>query len=64
MEHMASVCQHDVVIMSVTDTQDEGNNTPASTGMEEIPYCLIDKKKEHKCLCVVPTLKPSTSKYA
>jgi len=32
--------------VSITDSQNEGNNTPASAGKKEIPYCLGNKKKK------------------
>lgn len=45
VEHVASFCQHYVVTVPITDSQDEGNNTPASTGIKEIPYGLVSKTK-------------------
>lgn len=45
VEHVPSCCQHYVVTVSITDSQDEGNNTPASTGIKEIPYGLVSKTK-------------------
>lgn len=45
VEHVSSFCQHYVVTVSITDSQDEGNHTPASTGIKEIPYGLESKTK-------------------
>lgn len=45
VEHVSSLCQHDVVTVAITDSQDEGDNTPASTGIKEIPYGLGSKTK-------------------
>lgn len=41
MKHVARLGQHDIVIVSVTDSQDERYHTPASTGIEKVPQGLI-----------------------
>lgn len=40
VEHVAGGLQHDVVIMSVTDTQDVCGHTAASTGVDEVLHSL------------------------
>lgn len=40
VEHVAGRLQHDVVVVSVTDAQDVGGHTAASTGVDEVLYSL------------------------
>ena len=48
VEHVTAVFQHDVVVVAVTDTQDEGRYTPASTGVEEIHHSLDGEIQENR----------------
>lgn len=41
MKHVARLGQHDIVVVTVTDAQDECHHTPASTGIEKGPQGLI-----------------------
>lgn len=40
VEHVSAVLQHDVVIVPVTDAQDEGGHAPACTGVDEVHHSL------------------------
>lgn len=44
MKYVAWLCQHDIVVVPVTDSQDEGHHTPASTGIEKVLQGLISYK--------------------
>lgn len=43
VEHVPAVFQHDVVVVPVTDAQDEGGHTPARTGMQEVHHSLEEQ---------------------
>lgn len=40
VKHVSAVLQHDVVIVTVTDAQDEGGHTPACAGVDEVHHSL------------------------
>lgn len=40
VKHVPSVLQHDVVIVAVTDPQDEGGHTPPCTRVDEVHHSL------------------------
>lgn len=40
VKHVPTVLQHDVVVVTVTDAQDEGGHTPACTGVDEVHHSL------------------------
>ena len=40
MEHVSFLLQHDVVIVTIADSQDIGGDTVASAGCRKIVYCL------------------------
>lgn len=40
VKHVSAVLQHDVVVVAVTDAQDEGGHTPACTGVDEVHHSL------------------------
>lgn len=40
VKHVPAVLQHDVVIVTVTDAQDEGGHTPACAGVDEVHHSL------------------------
>lgn len=40
VKHVPAVLQHDVVVVTVTDAQDEGGHTPACTGVDEVHHSL------------------------
>lgn len=40
VKHVSAVLQHDVVVVTVTDAQDEGGHTPACTGVDEVHHSL------------------------
>lgn len=40
VKHVPAVLQHDVVVVTVTDAQDEGGHAPACTGVDEVHHSL------------------------
>lgn len=49
VKHVSAVLQHDVVIVTVTDAQDEGGHTPASTGVDEVHHGLQTEGLFYMC---------------
>lgn len=40
VKHVTTGLQHDVVVVAVTDSQDVGGHTAASTRVDEVLHCL------------------------
>lgn len=40
VKHVPAVLQHDVVVVTVTDAQDEGGHAPACAGVDEVHHGL------------------------
>lgn len=49
VKHVSAVLQHDVVIVTVTDAQDEGGHTPACTGVDEVHHSLQTEALFYTC---------------
>ena len=47
VEHVASVFEHDVVVVAITDAQHERGHTPAGTGVQEVHDSL--RKRSLHC---------------
>lgn len=45
VEHMATGLEHNIVIVSITDTQDIGGHAASRTGVDEILHSLRNSRK-------------------